>query len=318
MYQKGLTNMDKCDILLSIYDPNLDYLIKQLISLNEQTYSDIELFVFDDCVTKRTERSLFLKYITKYPVTFLPYENKNLGYTKAFEKLTMASTGKYVAFCDQDDIWHPDKIEKSIQTLESDHSLIAVSDRRLIDGNDDVFVESVKKSSHKFYDCWETGDDILMSNIITTHAVGMSMVLNGDFLRSTVPFSNYTGHDKWVLCCAAIEGTISYINEPLVDYRRHGNNVSGVMKDINNKNDYYVKRVENQKNIFKDLELKYKDFKHKSEIEEMFDARMKHNIMKMKKFYNIAPDVFKFEMLLSIIPNSIFKLLKKLAIKFSN
>ena len=318
MYQKGLTNMDKCDILLSIYDPNLDYLIKQLISLNEQTYSDIELFVFDDCVTKRTERSLFLKYITKYPVTFLPYENKNLGYTKAFEKLTMASTGKYVAFCDQDDIWHPDKIEKSIQTLESDHSLIAVSDRRLIDGNDDVFVESVKKSSHKFYDCWETGDDILMSNIITTHAVGMSMVLNGDFLRSVVPFSKYTGHDKWVLCCAAIEGTISYINEPLVDYRRHGKNVSGVMKDINNKNDYYVKRVENQKNIFKDLELKYGDFKHKSEIEEMFNARMKHSIMKMKKFYYTAPDVFKFEMLLSIIPNSIFKLLKKLAIKFSN
>jgi glycosyltransferase involved in cell wall biosynthesis len=42
---------------------------------------------------------------------FIDYESINLGYTKAFEKLISFSTGDYIAFCDQDDIWHEDKIK---------------------------------------------------------------------------------------------------------------------------------------------------------------------------------------------------------------
>ena len=44
---------DRVDILLSVYDPNIDYLIKQLKSLNNQTYDNLKLYVFDDCVDKR-------------------------------------------------------------------------------------------------------------------------------------------------------------------------------------------------------------------------------------------------------------------------
>ncbi|WRK53107.1 hypothetical protein SD457_23730 [Coprobacillaceae bacterium CR2/5/TPMF4] len=63
----------------------------------------------------------------------------------------------------------------------------------------------------------------------------MSIVACGDFARSTLPISPYTAHDKWILSCAATEGTVSFIEEPLVQYRRHGKNVSGILKGINTK-----------------------------------------------------------------------------------
>ena len=46
-------NNKQVDILLSVYNPNEEYLIKQLISLNNQTYPNLKLYIFDDCIKKR-------------------------------------------------------------------------------------------------------------------------------------------------------------------------------------------------------------------------------------------------------------------------
>ena len=43
-------NNKQVDILLSVYNPNEDYLIKQLISINNQTYPNLKLIIFDDCI----------------------------------------------------------------------------------------------------------------------------------------------------------------------------------------------------------------------------------------------------------------------------
>lgn len=96
---------DKVQILLSIYKPNLQFLIKQLKSIDEQDYSPIELLVYDDGpVEDKIDREVILNHVSNITVRFLPSENKNLGYVKAFEKLIKYSDGKYLCFCDQDDI----------------------------------------------------------------------------------------------------------------------------------------------------------------------------------------------------------------------
>ena len=234
---------DRVDILLSVYDPNIDYLIKQLKSLNNQTYDNLKLYVFDDCVDKRCNIEIFERYITNFEYEVLPYESKNLGYIKAFEKLIKYSTGKYIAFCDQDDIWMSNKIEKCIEVLRRDKSLAVASERQIIDENDNIIWKKVRDHSHKNYDSWHSFDDIAKYNLFITFAVGMSIVACGDFARSTLPISSYTAHDKWILSCAATEGTVSFIEEPLVQYRRHGKNVSGILKGINTKEDYIKKNI---------------------------------------------------------------------------
>ena len=59
-------NNKQVDILLSVYNPNEEYLIKQLISLNNQTYPNLKLYIFDDCIKKRCNLDLFEKYITNF------------------------------------------------------------------------------------------------------------------------------------------------------------------------------------------------------------------------------------------------------------
>ncbi len=304
--------MKKVDVLLSIYNPNMEFLKKQLLSINDQTYENIELIIFDDCVDKRCDRNFILNIMTKVPVRFLPYQDHNLGYTKAFETLVVASDGDVIAFCDQDDIWLPDKIAESVETLEKDGTLVVCSDRMIIDENDQVTCSSVRKSSHKPYESWHSFDDICKFNIFICYAVGMVMVVDGSFARTTLPFSVHTGHDKWVLACASAEGKVSFIERPLVQYRRHGKNVSGTLKGIHSKSDYMRERVLSHIGIAEDFAKKYPSYKDLNEIKAFAYARKNHRIKDLIRYRYLAPDVAKFEIALCFMPDFCFKNFLKL------
>lgn len=303
--------MEKVNILLSIYDPDINFLRKQLESLNNQTYKNIELLIFDDCVSKRFDRNVIQEIINRFPVKFLPYEDHNLGYSKAFEKLIEYSEGEYIAFCDQDDIWDEHKIEKCVETLKKDHSLMVISDRSIIDINDTIKIKSVRSTVKRKYLRWHTGDDIVKYNIFSCIAPGMSIMMDGPFARTIIPVSKYTGHDKWAICCAGIEGVISYIDEPLVLYRRHGNNVSGVLNGVKNKDDYYQTRVLCQEGLIQDLIKKYPQFINQTEVIKFSQGRIKKQKLKLIRYAYLSPSVALFELFLSITPNFLFsKLLK--------
>lgn len=98
-------NGKKVNILLSVYNPNVTYLVEQLKSIDNQTYPNIELLIFDDCVSKRCDVGIFKKTLNNVKYRILPYKKKNMGYVKAFEYLVEQADGNYIAFCDQDDIW---------------------------------------------------------------------------------------------------------------------------------------------------------------------------------------------------------------------
>ena len=111
-------NNKQVDILLSVYNPNEEYLIKQLISLNNQTYPNLKLYIFDDCIKKRCNLDLFEKYITNFSYEVLPYCEENLNYMGAFEKLVQRSDGEYIAFCDSDDTMKAEMLETLYQCAE--------------------------------------------------------------------------------------------------------------------------------------------------------------------------------------------------------
>lgn len=311
----GLT-MKKVNILMSIYKPNLNFLIKQLQSINNQTYQNIEVLINDDCPDSPCEISVFKKYLTKVSYKILSQDDHNLGYIKSFEKLLKNSDGDYIAFCDQDDIWFSNKIEKSISVLEEKNALLVASDRQIIDKNDNVVSESVRKKSNKIQENWHTGDDIAKYNLFITFAVGMVIVMKGEYARSTLPFSRYTGHDKWVISCAATDGKVAFIEEPLVQYRRHGHNVSGVLVGIESKKDYMDQRVIPDSNAIYDFLVKYPNFKDKKEVLAFSNARMNHSIVQLFRYRYLAPDIASFDIVISLTPGFMFPFLLKIARKF--
>ena len=298
---------EKVNVVLSVYNPNIQYLEKQLKSLDSQTYSNMEILIFDDCANKRCDVSIFEANLKRKPYRILPYKKENLGYTKAFEYLVQESDGDYVAFCDQDDIWDEDKIEKCVACMKREGTILVTTDRRLIDADDKVILDSVRRASKKNYETWKSYDDIGKSNFFITHTVGMSMVMNGAFVRSTVPFSDYTGHDKWVTACACAVGQVSYLDETLVSYRRHGKNVSGVLRGVSNKKEYKDERVLPHLMLIEEYKRRYPQYKGIEEAMQFAIARKEGNVRKLFKYRYLAPDLAKFEILLALVPDFVVK-----------
>lgn len=308
---------NQVDILLSVYNPNEEYLIKQLISLNNQTYPNLKLYIYDDCIENRCNLDIFEKYITKFSWEILPYGKKNINYMCAFEKLVEKAQGEYIAFCDQDDIWMPDKIEKCIAYMNEKKIDLVVTDKQIIDAEDNIICNSVRRQSNKNYDNWNTYDDITKYNIFVTYAVGMSIVMKTKFAKSALPFSKYTGHDKWVLACTCTDGKVGYLNLPLVKYRRHGKNVSGVLVGIDSKEDYINQRILPDLKMINDFKKKYPDHKDLKEIESFAIARQEGDIKTLYKLRYLAPDIAKFDIVTALLPKKMFSLLVKCAKKIS-
>lgn len=308
---------DTVQVLLSIYNPNITYLEKQLISLNNQTYTNIELLVYDDCPANRTNVKIFEDTITNFPYKILPYKRENVGYLKAFETLVKESNADYIAFCDQDDIWREDKIEKSINALKLEDALVVASDRIIIDENDNITCDSVRKHSNKNYESWQTGDDICKYNLFITYAVGMCLVARGNYAREILPFSKHTGHDKWILSCASSDGRVAFINDTLVSYRRHGNNVSGVLVGVNSKDDYVNQRIKPLLLLLEDFFARYPNHKDRKEIETFAYARKNHKLKDLIKYRKLAPDIAKFEIVISCLPNFLFSMAVRLVRKIA-
>lgn len=310
-------NNKQVDILLSVYNPNEEYLIKQLISLNNQTYPNLKLYIFDDCIKKRCNLDLFEKYITNFSYEVLPYCEENLNYMGAFEKLVQRSDGEYIAFCDQDDIWMDDKVEKCVAYMNEKNIDLVVTDKQIIDENDNVTCSSVRKHSNKNYDNWNTYDDITKYNIFVTYAVGMSIIMKASFAKKSLPFSKYTGHDQWVLACTSTEGKVGYLNLPLVQYRRHGKNVSGVLVGIETKEDYINQRIMPDLKMIEDFKQKYPNHKDLNEIEKFANARRTGNIKTLFKLRYLAPDIAKFDIVTALLPKKLFSFMVKIAQKIS-
>ncbi len=301
--------MKKCSIILSIYNPNEEYLIKQLKSLNDQTYKNCEVLIFDDCPEHRYNKDKFNKYLDNISFRVLRYKKNNIGYSKAFEELIRSvDHDGYIAFCDQDDIWLETKVEKMIKTLEKEKKEFAYCDREIIDSNDVTVNEKESNSIVKEFK--EDNYKLLIGSPFRTIAPGMSIICTASFAKSCLPFKTFA-FDKWLCCCALAEDKAIHINKVLVKYRRHGNNVSGILNGVKSKNDYFDNRVKIHNDIVIALKNKYPNIN----IDEMIlfsDYRMKRKVIGLYKKSWINKKQTYLEIVLCLIPSFIFDAIIKI------
>ena len=305
-------------ILLSIYN-GAKFLDKQLESLFKQkTNCNITIYYRDD---GSTDESINIINLWKDRLSMKECTSSrkcNLGPALSFwELLTTAPEADFYAFCDQDDIWMDDKVEKCVAYMNEKNIDLVVTDKQIIDENDNVTCSSVRKHSNKNYDNWNTYDDITKYNIFVTYAVGMSIIMKASFAKKSLPFSKYTGHDKWVLACTSTEGKVGYLNLPLVQYRRHGKNVSGVLVGIETKEDYINQRIMPDLKMIEDFKQKYPNHKDLNEIEKFANARRTGNIKTLFKLRYLAPDIAKFDIVTALLPKKLFSFMVKIAQKIS-
>jgi glycosyltransferase involved in cell wall biosynthesis len=216
-------------VVIIAYFNGKRYFQEQLKSLAEQTYTNIHIILSDDGSDEHGGHLEKLLKASKLNYTHIR-RKKNVGYSQNFiSSIQKAPKNcKYFAFCDQDDIWFPKKIERAVEALKnlekgkaSLYSLycsrteIVASDGKTHSGYSPSFE---KKPSF---------GNALIQNI----AGGNTMVFNREVAELLIKTSlgrSIVVHDWWTyLIVSGVGGNIFFDPKPSLKYRQHDKNAIG-------------------------------------------------------------------------------------------
>lgn len=305
----------KVTIALAVYKPNISWLIEQLKSLNAQSYHNLELLIWDDCPDVPVDESLFKTYITSFSY-ILFRGDRNLGSNGAFEELTRKADGDFIAYCDQDDIWERDKISLMIEKQQETNAVLVCSDVSVIDSYGRKKASSITqvRKHHKFLEGNNLVAPLLMHNFI----LGCASLVKTEIAKEAIPFEPYYVHDQWIGIVAAERGRIAFLNIPLVRYRIHQTNQTGVLTGVNDKISYYEQKIKYFIDRFYHLKERTNNssalIQNVNERLEWVIARANYfnnpslkNLKAMWGQRNISKAAFYLEMVLPLLPNCCFK-----------
>lgn len=318
----GTDNPPLVSIIMAVYKPNECWLREQLRSLNKQTYPHLELLICDDCPDFPVDESIISETVTAFPFTLVRNE-KNVGSNKTFERLTELANGEYISYCDQDDVWHADKVRRMYDVIRRTGSPMVCSDLNIIDGEGKLIADSITKvrKRHVFREGEGLAPGLLVSNFVT----GCAMMMKADTAKRAVPFVDSLVHDQWLAIYAATEGRIEVIRESLIDYRQHEGNQTGILKGVYDKNSYYNERLTSFLPRLDDYKKRLYSGNLKRTIDELeafYHARIgysrKMNFKDLKimlKYKSYSKTGVLVETAMKFIPAPIFKKIISLAKK---
>lgn len=211
------------DILMATYNGS-NYIRNQLLSLQQQTEKNWTLYIRDDGSTDDTIEIINDFSSKDSRIKVVTDSLGNLGPGKTFLELTNYSTSDYVIFCDQDDIWFEKKIE----------NLLAFANNKLSDDKPGlVYCDGYGYNSEKGI--------ISLNSISRAHAKnlneflffnagyqGCSMFFNRKLCQLAQSYNtDFYMHDDIVSLLAHTFGDVYFLDEALMLYRQHSNNVTG-------------------------------------------------------------------------------------------
>ena len=239
------TDKPLISIVIAVYEPRMDWLREQLESLNDQTYPNLELIVCDDCsptVPHEKISELIAGCITSFKYSIIRSES-NLGSNNTFELLTREAKGEYIAYCDQDDIWLPEKLDTLFNAITENNALLVCSDMYIINENGVKIADSITevRKHHVFRSGEGLAPKLLFSNFVT----GCTMLVKTVLAKAAVPFCPYMVHDHWLALFCADRGKVISLRDALIKYRIHDSNQTSVMAGVYDKKSYLQVRIIN-------------------------------------------------------------------------
>jgi len=203
------------------------YLNAQLVSIANQSRKPDELIIGDDGSTDDT-LSVLDAFASTAPFPVHILRHQRIGVGDNFLSAVQSSQSDLVAFSDQDDVWHPRKLEISIAALGKLDADLVLHGAQPVDqqlrpirtGYDNV--RKVRIRNRLRGNVWYSG-------------YGHAMVFRRDLLNGCDwkkrPRSQWSNtpmhHDDLVGLLATVKGRTVRIPDRLIQYRQHGRNVAG-------------------------------------------------------------------------------------------
>jgi glycosyltransferase involved in cell wall biosynthesis len=210
------------------------FLAAQLESIIRQSRLPDELVVCDDCSSDSTPQML-REYAARAPFDIkVTLNDERLGSTKNFERAISLCSGDLIALCDQDDVWHPDKLSivESVFAASPDIGIV-LTNADLINEKGtplrgDLWARSRLNRKRQHALEGSRRFDLIFGLPFMT---GATMIFRSRFRSLLLPIPTASPtyiHDRWIALLIAAVSRIAIIPEKLIAYRLHGRQQLGV------------------------------------------------------------------------------------------
>lgn len=204
-------------IAMTTCDPPPELFERQIASIRGQTHENWICVVGDDA-SKPDRLAAIREALGDDPRFRLVTSEGRRGVYRNFERVLglVPPEAEYVALCDQDDRWHPDKLEVLLAEIGPEGKL-AYSDMRIVTPEGTVVSDTYwtrRRNNHTNF------ASLLIANTVT----GAATLVRRGVLDYALPFPQQYGeqhHDHWLAIVAMALGKIEYVARPLYDYVQH-------------------------------------------------------------------------------------------------
>ncbi|MFT6388109.1 MAG: glycosyltransferase involved in cell wall biosynthesis [Cellvibrionaceae bacterium] len=201
------------------------YLQELLESLAKQTYLPFELIISDDNSSDKTI-AIIEKFSKTAPFNVIVIKNKlQLGVIKNFAKAFGNTNGELIAYCDQDDIWHKEKLAKCVTHFSNPSVKLSMHRSEVVNDKLQPLGYCIPEKNEI-----EIGETVFPSSTDMTYGLGHQMlfdrasyqnfewIFNNEYVSLQTIAENY---DILIRFIAGMNGSIVNIEDTLVKFRRH-------------------------------------------------------------------------------------------------
>lgn len=166
--------MDKRSELVSIITPTFNsekFLVNTIESILNQSYQNWELLITDDCSNDGTIKIIerYIKIDSRIKLFRL---KANSGSGIARNKSIENAKGRYIAFCDSDDIWYSNKLQEQVSFLDKYNLSFTYSGYDIIDEKNNVISSFIPKSELTYFDLRQSNQIGCLTAIYDTKKLG--------------------------------------------------------------------------------------------------------------------------------------------------
>lgn len=227
------SDLPDVDVLVATYNGE-QYLPDLLDSLLRQSHDRINVIVGDDGSTDGTRQ-----VVERYRGRFRSLEIHDFsaaaehGARANFSRLMAKASASYVMFCDQDDVWLPEKVALTLRamlSLEASHGrdrpTLVHTDLRVVDRDLKPLADSMWHSQQI------RPERVSLQKMLVENSVtGCTAMINRSLLAlvGTIP-DRAIMHDWWIALAAVCFGAVAHLDERTILYRQHGGNSIGAKR----------------------------------------------------------------------------------------
>lgn len=215
-----MESREKISVAMAAYNGE-KYIREQIDSILMQLGPMDELVISDDGSTDGTKA--IVAQMAQMDGRIRLLKGPGRGVKQNFANAIAASDGDYIFLCDQDDIWLPGKVARVMEVFAGNPDCSCVlHDCRVTDaGCENTLQES--------YFAFRGSGLGVLQNIWKNSYVGCCMAFRASLKAAVLPIpDDIVMHDQWIGIIGELLGENYLLKEPLLLYRRHDDNVTGL------------------------------------------------------------------------------------------